>query len=68
MCQLLILIGMRVESVLGSGGTRARLYIAAWCVAVAGVVAIHHTEWFFPMFARWVPASTKGLPAPLRRH
>jgi hypothetical protein len=64
---LLILIGMRVERVLDGGGARARVYIAAWCVSLAAVIAIHHTEWFFPMFARWVPASTKGLPAPLRR-
>lgn len=63
---LLILVGMRVESAFRSGGARARLYMAAWCVSIAGVVAIHHTEWFFPMCARWVPPSTKGLPAPLR--
>jgi hypothetical protein len=63
---LVILIGMRIASVIRRGGVRSRLYITAWGVAVAGVVAIHHTEWFFPMFARWVPASTKGLPAPLR--
>ncbi|MGO9468633.1 MAG: glycosyltransferase family 39 protein [Isosphaeraceae bacterium] len=64
---LVILIGMRVERVFHGGGRRALSYIAAWCVSVAAVIALHHTEWFFPMFARWVPASTKGLPAPLRR-
>jgi len=64
---VVILIGMRVEKVFHHGGVRAGVYIAAWCFSVAAVVSMHHTEWFFPMFARWVPASTKGLPAPLRR-
>jgi hypothetical protein len=63
---LLILIGTRVESVLRAGGARARLLICAWCFAVTGIAALHHTEWFFPIFARWIPASTKRLPAPLR--
>jgi hypothetical protein len=63
---LLILIGMRVDEALAARGARAKLYIACWCVSVAGVVAIHHTEWFYPAIARWVPASTKRWPAPLR--
>jgi len=63
---VLILIGARVENLLRGGGARARLAIGAWCVALAGVAAMHHTEWFFPIIARWVPPSTKGLPAPLR--
>jgi hypothetical protein len=63
---VVILIGMRAESAFRAGGFRPRLYVAAWCVSVALVVAIHHTEWFFPICARWVPASTKRLPAPFR--
>jgi 4-amino-4-deoxy-L-arabinose transferase-like glycosyltransferase len=65
---LLILMGTRIERAFCSQErARTRIYLAAWCVSVAAVGAIHHTEWFFPIFARWIPPSTKGLPAPLRR-
>ncbi|HZW34706.1 MAG TPA: glycosyltransferase family 39 protein [Isosphaeraceae bacterium] len=60
------LIGGRVEGVLARGGLRARAYVAGWCFSMAAVVAIHHTEWFYPAFARWVPAPTKRYAAPLR--
>ena len=46
---LVVLIGMRVDRVLARGGVRARAYVAAWCLSVAAVIAIHHTEWFYPV-------------------
>ena len=63
---LVVLIGRRMGEIFASGGGRARAYAAAWCVLVGGVVAIHHTDWFYPAFARYVPAPTKRFAAPLR--
>src|SRR5262249_4067090 len=37
-----------------------------WGLSLAGVVAMHHTEWFYPVLARWVPSPTKRWPVPLR--
>jgi 4-amino-4-deoxy-L-arabinose transferase-like glycosyltransferase len=65
---LIVLIGSRVDEVFARGGGKARCYVAAWSVCISLVIAIHHTEWFYPAVARWVPASTKRLPAPLRHY
>jgi 4-amino-4-deoxy-L-arabinose transferase-like glycosyltransferase len=62
------LMGQRGGEVLARGGRKARGYVAAWCICVAAVVLIHHTEWFYPMASRWgwVPTPTKRFAAPLR--
>jgi hypothetical protein len=65
---LIVLIGARVDDVLARGGAKSRCYVAAWSVCLALVGAIHHTEVFYPAVARWVPAPTKGRPAPLRHY
>ena len=50
----------------GFGGMRARAYIAAWCFCLfAAVVTVHHTDWFYPIFACWVPSPSKRWAAPL---
>ena len=63
---VVVLIGRRVGEVLALGGTRARAYVAAWCFCLAAVVAVHHTDWFYPIVARWVPSPSKRWAAPLR--
>jgi hypothetical protein len=63
---LVVLIGMRVDKVLARGGATARIYVGAWCLSLTAVIAIHHTEWFYPAIARWVPSPTKRWAAPLR--
>jgi 4-amino-4-deoxy-L-arabinose transferase-like glycosyltransferase len=63
---LVVLIGMRLDRVLLRGGPRARAAIAGWCLCVVLIIAGHHTEWFYPAIARWVPAATKRWAAPLR--
>jgi hypothetical protein len=63
---LMVLIGWRASLVVARGGARARVLGAAWCLLIAAVVAIHHTDWFYPIFARHVPAPTKRWAAPLR--
>jgi hypothetical protein len=64
---VVVLIGWRLDTVLAGGGVKAWAYGAAWCLSLAGVVASHHTEWFYPVLARWVPSPTKRWSAPLRR-
>jgi hypothetical protein len=61
-----VLIGWRTSLVLARGGPRARAYVAAWCLSIAAVVAIHHTDWFYPLVAQSVPAPSKRRAAPLR--
>ncbi len=63
---LVVLIGRRFGDVLALGGTKARAYVAAWCCCLVAIVAFHHTEWFYPIAARWVPAPTQRWAAPLR--
>jgi hypothetical protein len=63
---VVVLIGGRVGDVLARGGITARAYVVAWCSSLALVIAIHHTEWFYPAMARWVPSPTKRWAAPLR--
>jgi hypothetical protein len=63
---LVILIGMRVDAALERGGVKLWGYVAGWCLCVTAIVAIHHTEWFYPVIARWVPPSIHRWPAPLR--
>jgi hypothetical protein len=65
---LVVLIGWRMSDVLARGGRRAVAYGAAWCIAILAVVAIHHTDWFYPLLSRRIPAPTKRWPAPLRRY
>ncbi len=65
---LVVLIGWRLSDILARGGRRAGMSIAAWCVTVLGVVLIHHTDWFYPMAARHIPAPTRRWAAPLRRY
>ncbi|HEY2157611.1 MAG TPA: glycosyltransferase family 39 protein [Isosphaeraceae bacterium] len=41
--------------------------VAFWGVSVVGLSVLQHTEWFYPVLARWVPASTPKSPAPLNK-
>ena len=63
---LVVLIAMRVDRPLSRGGWKARACVAGWCFSLAAVIAVHHTEWFYPAIARWVPAPTKRWAAPFR--
>lgn len=63
---LVVLIGVRIDSILTQRSPKSLLYLAAWCVSLAGVVVIHHTDWFYPSLADMIPPSTKSCPAPLR--
>jgi hypothetical protein len=63
---LVVLIGWRLDAVVNRGGAKAWAYGAAWCLSVAGVIAIHHTEWFYPVFAQRIPSPSKRWAAPLR--
>ncbi len=63
---LVALIALRVDHVIAGGGLRARAVAAAWCVSLAAVIAVLHTEWFYPAIARWVPPPTNRLAAPFR--
>ena len=63
---VVVLIGWRMARIFAVGGARARVYGAAWCVAIVAVVAIHHTDWFYPIVARYVPAPSGRWAAPLR--
>jgi hypothetical protein len=63
---LVVLIGGRIGQNFARGGRRAQVNVAAWCVSIAAVVAIHHTDWFYPILARYLPAPTERWAAPLR--
>jgi hypothetical protein len=63
---LVVLIGLRVDSALTKGSVRIWAYVAGWCVCITAIIAIYHTEWFYPVVARWVPPSIHRWPAPLR--
>jgi hypothetical protein len=63
---LVVLIGIRAGTVFARGSVKRWVLAAAWSLSLAAVVSIHHTEWFYPTIARWVPAPTKRWPAPLR--
>ncbi len=63
---VVVLMGRRVGEVLAHRGAKAWGYVAAWGFCIAAVAVIHHTEWFYPIVARWVPAPTKRFGAPLR--
>jgi hypothetical protein len=64
---LVVLIGHRASGLFARGPAAAGRYVAAWTFCLAAVIAIHHTEWFYPVVARWTPAPTKRWPAPMRR-
>ncbi len=63
---LVVLIAARVNLILALGGWRARAIVAAWCFSLAAVICVHHTEWFYPAIARWVPSPNNRWPAPFR--
>jgi hypothetical protein len=63
---LVVLIGLRVDRAVALGGARARVCVGAWCVSIVLVVAIHHTEWFYPLIADRVPAPAGRWAAPFR--
>jgi 4-amino-4-deoxy-L-arabinose transferase-like glycosyltransferase len=63
---VVVLIGRRFGEVVALGGSKARAYVGAWCFCLLAIVAIHHTEWFYPIVARWVPSPSKRYAAPLR--
>jgi hypothetical protein len=64
---LVVLIGLRVHTALARGSPLKWAYVTGWCVCITAIVAIHHTEWFYPLAARWLPPSIHRWPAPLRR-
>src|SRR5262249_33703358 len=63
---LVILIAWRGDAVLSRGGPAARAYVVGWSCSLAAIIAIHHTEWFYPAVTRWVPSPTQRWAAPLR--
>ncbi len=63
---LVVLIAIRVDVLMSRGRWKARACVAAWCFSLMAVIAVHHTEWFYPAIARWVPAPSKRFPAPFR--
>jgi hypothetical protein len=65
---IVVLIGDRIDRMGTRSRTKTRTYRLAWCVSVAAVVAIHHTDWFYAAIAYWVPAPSKRWAAPLRRY
>ena len=46
---------------------RARPYVAAWLVAMIGLTAVQHSEWFYPPFRGLAPTPTTMAPQPFRR-
>ncbi len=46
-------------------GRAGAALVAFWIVSVLGLSALQHTEWFYPLVARWIPASTSKSPDPL---
>ncbi len=63
---LVVLIAGRVNHLLSRGGWRSRAIVAGWCFSLAAVITVHHTEWFYPALARWVPSPTNRWAAPFR--
>ncbi len=49
------------------GGKAGVALVVCWMLGVAGMTALQHTEWFYPIVARWVPASTPLSPAPMNK-
>lgn len=41
--------------------------VCCWALGVLGFAALQHTEWFYPLIARWVPTSTPHRPAPMNK-
>ncbi len=41
--------------------------VAFWGVCVVGLSVLQHTEWCYPLIARWAPASTPQAPAPMNK-
>jgi hypothetical protein len=48
-------------------GRPGMVLAGCWLFGVLGLTALQHTEWFYPLIARWVPASTPGNPSPMKR-
>jgi Dolichyl-phosphate-mannose-protein mannosyltransferase len=63
---LVVLVAVRVDHIVSGGGWRVRAVVTGWCFSLAAVIVVHHTEWFYPAFARWVPAPTRRWAAPFR--
>ncbi len=64
---LVVLSGVGLERIFLAGGFRPKAIVVAWSGCVALISLLHHTEWTYPLAARFVPAPTKRWPAPLRR-
>jgi hypothetical protein len=41
--------------------------VSFWAVCVVGLTVLQHTEWFYPIIARWAPSSTPQAPAPMNK-
>ncbi len=63
---LVVLIGRRADLAFAEGGRRKRAYVISWGIAVGLIAMIHHTEWFYPAIARFVPGPSQRFAAPLR--
>ncbi len=63
---VVVLIGWRMARIFARRGARARIYGAAWCASIALVILIHHTDWFYPILAKYVAPPSKRWAAPLR--
>jgi hypothetical protein len=70
---LLVLIGRWLDrgllrdSLLRPANRWGVAIVVTWAVGMVAMTAIQHTEWFYPILARWTPAPTESWPAPMSR-
>lgn len=56
--------GLLRRGALHPEGKAGAFVVACWVLGMAGLSVLQHTEWFYPLLARWAPASTPERPAP----
>jgi hypothetical protein len=69
---VLVLIGWQFERALraGGGGRRAAVRwvcVGFWVLSAGCVLAVGHTEWFYPVASRWLPRPTPEHLSQIRR-
>ncbi len=58
-----------IQSLTVGRPTKALLFCGTiWVVGLIGLSLLQHTEWFYPLLARVVPAPSPEQPAPLRNY
>jgi hypothetical protein len=55
------------DSIVWTRIIRVRLSLVAWSLVVVLITALQHTEWIYPVAARFCPEPTADRPAPMRR-